>query len=144
MEVKRVVEEWEIWNEKEKVAKSEAEARKLVPEKFHKWIQIFDKKASEQMPIRKLWNYTIDTKKRFVPKKGKMYLLLRKEREKICEFISEQLRKGYIRLSKSPQIAPVFFVGKKDSKKQMVHDYRYLNEWTIKNNYPLSLISDIV
>jgi len=26
----------------------------------------------------------------------------------------------------------------------MVQDYRYLNEWTIKNNYPLSLISDIL
>ena len=26
----------------------------------------------------------------------------------------------------------------------MVQDYRYLNEWTIKNNYPLSLISDMV
>jgi len=38
----------------------------------------------------------------------------------------------------------VFFVRKKDSKKQMVQDYRYLNEWTIKNNYPLSLILDIV
>jgi len=26
----------------------------------------------------------------------------------------------------------------------MVRDYRYLNKWTIKNNYPLALISDIV
>ena len=26
----------------------------------------------------------------------------------------------------------------------MVQDYRYLNEWMIKNNYPLPLISDIV
>ena len=26
----------------------------------------------------------------------------------------------------------------------MVQDYQYLNEWTVKNNYPLSLISDIV
>jgi len=26
----------------------------------------------------------------------------------------------------------------------MVQDYRYLNEWTVKNNYPLPLISDIV
>ena len=25
-----------------------------------------------------------------------------------------------------------------------MQDYRYLNEWTIKNNYPLSLISDIL
>jgi len=38
----------------------------------------------------------------------------------------------------------VFFIGKKDSKKRMVQDYRYLNEWTIKNNYPLPLISDVV
>ena len=54
------------------------------------------------------------------------------------------MRKGYIRPSKSPQTALVFFVEKKDSKKRMVQDYRYLNEWTIKNSYPLSLIMDIV
>ena len=41
-------------------------------------------------------------------------------------------------------MAPVFFVGKKDGKKKMVQDYRYLNEWTIKNNYPLPLISDVL
>ena len=37
MEVKKVAEEWEIWDKEEEVAKSEAEAKKLVPEKFHKW-----------------------------------------------------------------------------------------------------------
>jgi len=26
----------------------------------------------------------------------------------------------------------------------MVQDYRYLNEWTVKNNYPLPLILDVV
>ena len=36
MEVKKVAEEWEIWDEEEKAAKSEMEAKKLVPEKFHK------------------------------------------------------------------------------------------------------------
>ena len=36
MKVNRVAKEWEIWNEKKEVAKSEAEARKLVPERFHK------------------------------------------------------------------------------------------------------------
>jgi len=54
------------------------------------------------------------------------------------------LRKGYIRPLKLPQTALVFFVRKKNKKKQMVQDYRYLNEWTLKNNYPLSLILDIV
>jgi len=54
------------------------------------------------------------------------------------------LRKGYIRPLKSPQTSPVFFVLKKDRKKRMVQDYRYLNSWTIKNNYPLPLISDLI
>jgi len=83
-------------------------------------------------------------KEEFVPRKRKVYPLSREEREKVYEFIQEQLRKGYIRLLKSPQTAPVFFVGKKDDKKRMVQNYRYLNKWTIKNNYPLPLILNIV
>jgi len=31
MEVRKVVEEWEIWDEEEEVVKLEEEARKLVP-----------------------------------------------------------------------------------------------------------------
>jgi len=41
-------------------------------------------------------------------------------------------------------MALVFFVGKKDRKKRMVQNYRYLNKWTIKNNYLLPLISNII
>ena len=96
------------------------------------------------MPIQIIWDHAIDMKEEFVPRKGKVYLLSREEREEVCEFIQEQLRKGYIRSLKSPQMVLVFFVGKKNSKKRMVQDYRYLNEWTIKNNYFLPLISDIV
>jgi len=54
MEVKRVAKEWEIWDEKEEAAKSEAEAKKLVPEQFHKWIKVFGKKQSERMLTRKI------------------------------------------------------------------------------------------
>ena len=96
------------------------------------------------MPTKKLQDHIIDIKKVFVLRKGKVYLLSREEREEMHEFISKQLRKEYIRLSKLPQMAPVFFVGKKNGNKRMVQDYRYLNKWTIKNNYPLSLISYIV
>ena len=59
-------------------------------------------------------------------------------------FLDDQLSIGYIRPSNSQQTSPVFFVPKKDGKKHMVQDYRYLNEWTVKNNYPLPLISQLV
>ena len=77
-------------------------------------------------------------------RKKRVYPLSREEREEVRELIKKQLRKRYIQLSKSPQTVPLFFVGKKDRKKRMVQDYRYLNKWTIKNNYPLPLILDIL
>ena len=43
-EIKKVVEEWELWEEEEEAVKSEAEAKKLVPEQFHRWIKVFGKK----------------------------------------------------------------------------------------------------
>ena len=52
-----------------------------------------------------------------------MYLMFRQEKEEVREFVEKQLRKGYIRPSKSPQTSPVFFVGKKDRKKRIVQNY---------------------
>jgi len=79
-----------------------------------------------------------------VLKKGKIYLLSRIEREEVQESVKNQLRKGYIRLSKSPQMLPVFFVPKKDGKKRIVQNYWYLNSWTVMNNYLLPLILDLI
>jgi len=38
----------------------------------------------------------------------------------------------------------VFFIGKIDSSKRMVIDYHNLNDQTIKNNYPLLLITELI
>ena len=54
------------------------------------------------------------------------------------------MRKGYIRPSKLPQTSPVFFVGKKNKGKRMVMDYQSLNNQTVKNNYPLPLITELI
>ena len=59
-------------------------------------------------------------KEGFVLRKRKVYPLSREKREEIREFIQEQLRKGYIQLSKLSQTAPVFFIKKKNGKKQIV------------------------
>ena len=80
------------------------------------------------MLTRKLWDHMIEVKEGFVSRKEKVYPLSREEREEGRKFIKEQLRKGYIWLSKSSQTVPVFFVGKKDGKKRMVQDYRYFNK----------------
>ena len=84
---------------------------------------MFGKIESERMPMRKVWDHAIDLKETFKLRKGRIYPLSKNEREKVQNFVEDQLRKGYIRSSKSPQTSPVFFVGKKDGSKRMVMDY---------------------
>jgi len=62
----------------------------------------------------------------------------------MTNFVNDQLKKEYIRLSKSPQMLPVFFVSKKNGSKRIVIDYCSLNEQTVKNNYLLPLITDLI
>ena len=116
----------------------------MVPKRFLKWKKVFGKVESERMPARKTWDHAIDLKKTFKPQKGKIHLLSKNKREEVQKFIENQLRKGYIRLSKSPQTSLVFFVGKKDRSKKMVMNYCNLNNQTIKNNYPLPLITELI
>jgi len=55
----------------------------LVSQRLHKWIHVFRKKASERMLTKKLWNHAIEIKEGFMPRKGKVYLLLREKRERV-------------------------------------------------------------
>ena len=60
------------------------------------------------------------------------------------KFLEEHLAKGYIRRSNSPYASPFFFVKKKDGKLRPVQDYCALNNWTVKNTYPLPLIKELI
>ena len=128
----------------EEIEEDHRKIKEIVPRKFLKWKKVFGKVELEKMPMRKVWDHAIDFKETFKPQKGKIYSLSKNKREKVQNFVEDQLRKGYIRLSKSPQTSPVFFVGKKDRSKQMVMDYRNLNDQTVKNNYLLPLIIDLI
>jgi len=75
---------------------------------------------SKRMPTRKIWDHTINLKETFKPRKGKIYSLSKNEREEVQNFVEDQLRKW------------------------MVMDYRNLNSQTVKNNYPLPLITELI
>ncbi|KAF7762392.1 hypothetical protein Agabi119p4_8985 [Agaricus bisporus var. burnettii] len=115
-----------------------------LPSKWQKYAKLFDQKASNRFPISQPYDHQIDLKEGFIPKKHKAYRLRQTENEEVKKFLNENLRKGYIRKSDSPMASPIFFVGKKDGKLRPCQDYKYLNDGTIKNVYPLPLISEIL
>jgi len=103
--------------EARKVKKNEDKEtlRRLVPRKFWKWRKVFEKRELERLLVQKTWDHAIELKEGFTPKKKKVYSLLREEEEEVQTFVEDQLRKGYIQPSKSPQTSLVHFVAKKDS-----------------------------
>ena len=102
---------------------------------------MFSEQEAQRFPGPRLWDHAIELKKdapATLP--GKIYALTQDEQKALQEFIKEHVQKGYIRPSKSPYAAPFFFIKKKDGQLRPVQDYRRLNEWTIRNRYPLPLV----
>ena len=142
--VRWAMEDKEDWGRDEEVEVDHKKIEEMVPKRFLKWRKVFGKVELERIPTRKIWDHTIDLKETFKLWKGRIYSLSKNKRDKVQNFVNNQLRKGYIRPSKSPQTLPVFFVNKKDRSKRMVMDYHNLNNQTVKNNYPLPLITDLI
>ena len=85
----------------------------MVPNKFHEYLKVFSKQASERLPERKPYDHAIELVPEAATFHSKVYPLSRNEQEELDKFLEEQLAKGYIRPSKSPMSSPFFFVKKK-------------------------------
>jgi len=132
------------WGRDKKIEVDHKKIEEMVPKRFLKWRKVFGKVESERIPTRKIWDHAIDLKEIFKLQKGRIYPLSKNKREEVQNFVNDQLRKRYIRPSKSSQTSLVFFIGKKDGSKRMVIDYCNLNNQIVKNNYPLPLITDLI
>jgi hypothetical protein len=107
-------------------------------------LDVFDDKKADRFPDSRTWDHKIELKGGFQAKSFKSYNVTPAEQMEMDNFIKENLAKGYIRQSQSPMASPMFFVKKKDGGLRPCQDYRYLNDWTIKNAYPLPLISELM
>uniref|UniRef100_A0A0W0FAK4 Reverse transcriptase domain-containing protein n=1 Tax=Moniliophthora roreri TaxID=221103 RepID=A0A0W0FAK4_MONRR len=116
-----------------------------IPEYLSQYHGQFEDKEAEHFPISRPYDHAIELKPEFTPRDCKVYSLTALEQTELDNFLMENLRKGYIQKSKSPMASPFFFVGKKEKGKlRPTQDYRRLNHGTIKNTYPLPLVSDLI
>ena len=57
---------------------------------------VFNKAQTNQLPLSRSYDHTIELKSDFVPKNCKVYLLILKEEEALDIFLQENLEKGFI------------------------------------------------
>ena len=75
---------------------------------------------------------------------GPTYRCLLMENDKIKNYIQELLQKGNIRPISSPYGSMIVLVQKKDRTWQLCIDYRALKKITVRNQYPIPRIDDLL
>jgi hypothetical protein len=108
------------------------------------YLDVFSLKNSKQLAPYRDVDLAIDLQLGKEPLYGPIYPLSQTELAALREFLEEYLAKGFIRESKSPAGAPILFVPKKDGGLRLCVNYRGLNAITVKNRYPLPLITKIM
>ena len=123
----------------------DGQKKTTIPPEYQCFASVFSNEESQRFPPSRPWDHAIELKPDAPSHlRCKAYPMTREEDVALDEFIDEQLLKGYIEPSKSSYASPFFFVKKKDGKLRPVQDYRALNSWTIKNQYPLPLIPVLI
>src|SRR5258706_13671969 len=116
----------------------------MVPAQYHDFRDVFSKEAFDKLPPQKAWDHATDLSPGTELPCSWTFPLSPAEQRGLDDFLQENLVNGHIHPSKSPMGAPVFFIKKKDGSLRLVQDYWKLNEITVKNSYPLPLISDVL
>ena len=124
---------------------SEPKPPVTLPPEYSDFADVFSEHNADKLPPnRGHLDHSIPLEEGAKPQFGPIYNLSEVELEVLKEYIETHLAKGFIRPSTSPFGAPVLFVKKPHGRGlRLVVDYRALNRYTIKNRYPLPLISEI-
>ncbi len=124
---------------------SQKRSKKWSPNGCRDFKDLFDKESFDELPEPKPWDHAIE----LIPNANanldcKVYPLNRAEQEELDNFLDENLSSGR---DTSVQVAngvAVLLCQEEDGKLRPVQDYQKLNEMTIKNRYPLPLISELM
>ena len=106
---------------------------------------LFNKKKFKKLPDKQEWDHKINLiEKASKELNTKAYAMTIKKEETLNQQLDKQLKTRLIKESKSRYAVPCFYILKKNRSLQLVQNYRKLNQVTIKNKTPLSLIREII
>ena len=109
------------------------------------YADVFNKKAETTLPPHQgTLDHNIDLKPGCSAPFSPLYNLSEYELGVLKEYLDKNLHSGFITRSKSPAGALILFIKKKDGSLRLCVDYWGLNAVTIKDKYPIPLISEIL
>ena len=115
-----------------------------LPEAYASYADVFSEEGAAALPRNARVQHRIEVETGKQVPYGPIYPLSQRELSVLHDYIETNLTTGRIRASLSPAGAPILFVPKTDGSMRLCVDYRGLNKVTVKNRYPLPLLSEIL
>ena len=115
-----------------------------LPFQYKEFVEIFGKEVQTALPNHGPHDMTINLESSKEPLLGKLYPLSQDKLELLREYLDEMIKLGKIRTSKSSAEVPIFFIKQPSSKLRIVVDYHGLNAITIKDKYPLPVMTTLM
>jgi len=101
------------------------------------------KQSEMSLSEHKPWDHKIPLLNDKQPKWMPLYSMSEDQLKKVRTYLDENLKRGFIRPSKSLTGYSILFVPKKDGTKRLCVNYRQLNKITRQDSYPLLLIKEL-
>ena len=115
-----------------------------VPIHYTEFSQVFGKEMQSELPEHGPQDIAINLLPNSELPAAKLYLMSHDELQVLKEYVEEMLKTSKIREGSGATGSPVFFVTEKTGKLRLVVDYRGLNAITIKDVYPIPLMTTLM
>ncbi|CAG8743053.1 17297_t:CDS:2, partial [Racocetra fulgida] len=104
--------------------------------------EVFPETLPNHLPSERTVDHAIDLVLGSKPPFCPIYRMSYEELDELKRQLTDLLKKNFIRPSTFPFGAPVLFIHKKEGTLRLCIDYRALNKITIKNRYPLPILTN--
>jgi len=115
-----------------------------IPAQYQEFVEVFSKKKAETLPLHRQIDHAIDLEPNYKLPYSRIYNLSEFELKTLKTYIETNLANSFIQRSSSSAAVSIQFEKKKDGGLRLCVDYRALNLSTVKNRYPLPLISELL
>lgn len=119
--------------------------KRHLPRHLHDLADICSKINSEKLPPHRTYDHKIELEPGSEGLKASpLYKMNEEELVALKDYLTENLKKGFIESSSAPFASPVLFVKKPNGSLRLCIDFRKLNHITKKDRYPIPLLDEVL
>ena len=126
-----------------KMAKTPIDPKTIISKEYHKFFDVFSKKASDTLLSHSKYDYQICLLERYRDHGHSFFSKMSESKlQFVKKFLEKHLKKRFIKASSAPCLSRIMLATKPGENIRFCVNYRRLNEFTKKNAYPILLIEE--